>query len=110
MKILLHEDNPHRIKPNDTHYHCPENAPFFLPGFHGMLRIKVEADPNSPNSGEGTERLQKDKPGSKEPPQPPVQAYDGIKQGARLKTMSCSDMILKWNMCGGYQAGIKQGV
>ena len=88
MKILLHEDNPHRIKPNDTHYHCPENAPFFLPGFHGMLRIKVEADPNSPNSGEGTERLQKDKPGSKEPPQPPVQVYLAAAQRRRCRAQS----------------------
>ena len=85
MKILLHEDNPHRIKPNDTHYHCPENAPFFLPGFHGMLRIKVEADPNSPNSGEGTERLQKDKPGSKEPP---VQVYLAAAQRRRCRAQS----------------------
>ncbi|KAM9403676.1 double-stranded RNA-specific adenosine deaminase isoform 1-T4 [Salvelinus alpinus] len=101
------EENKLRIKP-DTTFHlyistapcgdgalfdksCSEDAgdgqghqPLFENAKQGKLRTKVE-------NGEGTIPVESSTI---------VPTWDGIQHGERLRTMSCSDKILRWNVLG----------
>ncbi|XP_041962696.1 double-stranded RNA-specific adenosine deaminase isoform X2 [Alosa sapidissima] len=102
------EDNKLQIKPDITFHlyistapcgdgalfdkSCSESAteagsghmPLFENGKQGKLRTKVE-------NGEGTIPVESSTI---------VPTWDGIQHGERLRTMSCSDKILRWNVLG----------
>ncbi|CAL1547719.1 unnamed protein product [Lymnaea stagnalis] len=61
-----------------------KHTPIYTNNAHGVLRTKMEG-------GEGTIPIEAD---YKE------QAWDGLITGERLRTMSCSDKICRWNVLG----------
>ncbi|XP_003741930.1 double-stranded RNA-specific editase 1-like [Galendromus occidentalis] len=79
----------HTTKPDDKNKQCGEDAssahhPLFTKSCQGLLRTKLEA-------GEGTVPVDVSTD---------YQTWDAILQGERLRTMSCSDKIARWNVLG----------
>ncbi|CAH1802225.1 unnamed protein product [Owenia fusiformis] len=65
--------------------------PTFQHDTQGNLRTKIELGAEN-EDGEGTIPVDKSRPY--------IQTWDGIMHGERLRTMSCSDKLLRWNVLG----------